>query len=150
MLALTGGVSELEGGIGTTGPSSNIQAAILFFPPSDFSQMDFYNPVKCVAGQGFGCHDSESSPESQMLGCQVTACPDKVQQANPIRYIDEKDPPIMIIHGMSDTTVPYGQGLQLYMGLKQACRDAIRLASPMRRTAVTRRWSKIRKCSKGP
>ncbi len=130
MLALTGGVPELEGTVGTVGPSSKIQAAILFYPPTDFSQMDLFNPVKCVDGQGFGCHNSESSPESRLMGCKITDCSDKVQEANPVRYVDAQDPPIMIIHGMSDTTVPYEQGLLLYMKLKEACRDAVLIGEP--------------------
>ena len=65
-----------------------------------------------------------------MMGCKITDCVDKVQQANPVRYVDDEDPPVMIIHGMSDTTVPYVQGLLLYMALKEACRDAVLIGEP--------------------
>src|SRR5204863_3150606 len=40
MAAVTGDVPELEGNLGTTGVSSAVQAAIAYYPPTDFQQMD--------------------------------------------------------------------------------------------------------------
>ena len=57
-------------------------------------------------------------------------CPDKVQAANPLRYISAADPPLMILHGNSDPLVPHNQGEQLYMALNKACHDAIFLSFP--------------------
>ncbi len=65
-----------------------------------------------------------------MLGCKPSDCPDTVRRANPIQYVDEKDPPVMIIHGGSDTTVPAHQGESLYMALKEKCRDAAFIFEP--------------------
>ena len=47
MAALTGDAPELEGSIGTTGPSSNVQAAVAFYPPTNFLTMDAWAVRKC-------------------------------------------------------------------------------------------------------
>ena len=127
MAAVTGDVPELEGSIGTTGPSSKVQAAIAFYPPTDFLTMDAWALRKCAQP---GCHDSATSPESRLVGCAIQTCPDKVQAANPLRYVSAADPPIMILHGNSDPLVPHHQGEQLYMALNKACHDAVFLSFP--------------------
>jgi acetyl esterase/lipase len=127
MAAVTGDAPEMEGSVGTTGVSSRVQAAIAFYPPTDFLTMDFWALQKCAAPR---CHDDESSPESRLVGCPVQSCPDKARAANPVRYVSAADPPIMIMHGNSDPLVPHNQGEQLYMALNKACRDAIFISLP--------------------
>jgi hypothetical protein len=84
--------------------------------------MDRWAIRKCV---GQACHDSETSPESRFLGCAVQTCPDKVKAASPMTYITPADPPIMILHGDSDQSVPHNQGEPFYMALNKACKEAI-------------------------
>lgn len=127
MAALTGDAPEMEGSVGTTGVSSKVQAAVAFYPPTDFLTMDAWAIRKCA---GTNCHDSETSPESRLVGCAIQTCPEKAQAANPLRYISEADPPIMILHGGSDQAVPHNQGEQLYMALNKACNDAIFISLP--------------------
>ena len=127
MAAVTGDAPELEGSVGTTGVSSRVQAAVAFYPPTDFLTMDFWALQRCT---GTACHDSEGSPESRLVGCAIQTCPDKVQAANPLRYITAADPPIMILHGNSDQLVPHNQGEQLYMALNKACKEAIFISLP--------------------
>jgi acetyl esterase/lipase len=135
MAAVTGDVPELEGSEGTTGVSSAVQAAIAFYPPTDFLQMDAWALRPCdpaaAIGRGAFCHDAPSSPESQLVGCAIQTCPDAVQRANPIRYISRADPPIMIVHGGSDPLVPHAQGELLYQALNKACRDAVFISMPV-------------------
>jgi acetyl esterase/lipase len=135
MAAVTGDVPALEGNEGTIGVSSAVQAAIAFYPPTDFSQMDAWALRPCDAaaavGRGAFCHDAPSSPESQLVGCAIQTCADAVQRANPIRYISKADPPIMIIHGGSDPLVPHAQGELLYQALNKACRDAVFISMPV-------------------
>ena len=71
-----------------------------------------------------------SSPESRLVGCAIQTCPDKVQAANPLRYVTAADPPMMILHGGSDPLVPHNQGEQLYMALNKACLDAVFISLP--------------------
>ena len=127
MAAVTGDAPQMEGSIGTTGYSSNVQAAVAFYPPTNFQTMDAWALRRCVQPN---CHDHENSPESQLLGCAIQACPDKVQAADPSRYVTPPDPPVMILHGGSDPLVPHNQGEQLYMALNKACAEAVFISLP--------------------
>jgi len=127
MAAVTGDAPEMEGSVGTTGVSSQVQAAVAFYPPTNFLTMDAWALQRCDAER---CHDSEKSPESRLVGCAIQSCPDKVQAASPLRYISDADPPIMILHGDSDALVPHNQGEQFYMALNKACHDAIFISLP--------------------
>ncbi len=127
MAAVTGDAPEMEGSVGITGVSSRVQAAVAFYPPTNFLTMDAWATQKCT---GARCHDSESSPESRLLGCAIQNCPDKVRAASPLSYITDADPPIMILHGDSDPLVPHNQGEQLYMALNKACKDAVFISLP--------------------
>ena len=137
MAAVTGDAREMEGSVGVIGVSSKVQAAVAFYPPTNFLTMDAWALRKCdpaaigLGGRGgASCHDSESSPESQLLGCAIQTCPDKVRAASPMQYITDADPPIMILHGNSDQLVPHNQGEQLYMALNKACKDAVFISLP--------------------
>ncbi len=133
MAATTGDVPELEGTIGVTGVSSAVQAAVAFYPPSDFLLMDAWALGSCktaAAGNGADCHDNVDSPESQLVGCAVQQCPAKVALADPARYISDKDSPIMIFHGEADRHVPYVEGMHLYQALNKACHDAVFISLP--------------------
>jgi acetyl esterase/lipase len=127
MAALTGDAAELEGSVGTTGVSSKVQAAVAFYPPTNFLSMDFWALKKCTPPN---CHDNENSPESRLIGCAIQTCAEKVQTANPLKYITPGDPPMMILHGDSDPLVPHNQGEQLYMALNKACADAVFISLP--------------------
>lgn len=127
MAALTGDAPEMEGAVGTTGVSSAVQAAVAFYPPTNFLEMDRYMLRKC---EGAACHDSEQSPESKLVGCAIQTCPEKVRAATPMTYITPADPPLLILHGNSDQLVPHNQGEQLYMALNKACKDAIFISVP--------------------
>jgi acetyl esterase/lipase len=127
MAAMTGDAPEMEGSVGTTGVSSNVQAAVAFYPPTNFLTMDAWAIRKCV---GTACHDDASSPESSLVGCAIQTCPDKVRAASPMTYITPADPPILILHGDSDPLVPHSQGEQLYMALNKACKDATFITLP--------------------
>ena len=112
------------------GVSSRVQAAVAFYPPTNFLLMDSWALRKC---EGADCHDSAGSPESALVGCAIQTCPEKVQAANPLRYITPADPPVMILHGNSDQLVPHNQGEQLYMALNKACKEAVFISLPKAR-----------------
>ncbi len=128
MAAMTGDAPEMEGAVGVTGVPSNVQAAVAFYPPTNFLTMDAWALRKCSGGPD--CHDHVDSPESRLVGCAIQTCPDKVRAASPLEYISPADPPIMILHGNSDQLVPHNQGEQLYMALNKACKDAIFISLP--------------------
>lgn len=127
MAALTGDAPDVEGAVGTTGVSSAVQAAVAFYPPTNFLTMDAWALRKCAQPN---CHDNEKSPESRLVGCAIQTCPEKVQAANPLRYVTAGDPPLMILHGGSDPLVPHNQGEQLYMALNKACLESVFISLP--------------------
>lgn len=120
-------VSLVEGTLGVTGIRSDVQAAVAFYPPTDFLAMDTWAVRKCELPR---CHDDATSPESRLVGCAIQTCADKVRAANPLPYVTPADPPVMILHGASDPLVPHNQGEQLYMALNKACRDATFISLP--------------------
>lgn len=135
MAAVTGNIPTLEGDVGVQGPSSAVQAAVPFYPPTDFLQMDAHMPDGCKAFNSiFGltdCHSDARSPESLLLGCPIKACPGKVAAANPLTYIgDRRTPPFLILHGEQDVIVPYDQSRLLYDKLAVAGDDARLISFP--------------------
>ena len=141
MAAVTGDVPELEGDLGTTGVSSAVQAAIAYYPPTDFLQMDRWalrpcDPKAGLRPLGAFCHDGPGSPESMLIGCAIQSCAEKVQRANPVNYISKADPPIMIIHGASDALVPHNQGELFYQALNKGCHEAVFISLPVAGHAV--------------
>ena len=129
MAALTGDVHSLEGDVGVTGFSSRVQAAVAFYPPTDFLQMDqqmipgacaFFNLILGLTD----CHSDPLSPESRLMGCPIQTCPRAVERANPVNYVDRKDPPLMILGGQADMLVPPGQSILLYNAIRAACGEA--------------------------
>jgi len=129
MAAVTGDVPALEGAVGVTTGSSAVRAAVAFYPPTDFLEMDAWALVPCGQPKAF-CHDPATSPESQLVGCAIQTCADKVEAANPVRYVSPADPPLLILHGGSDPLVPHNQGERLYMALNKACREATFISLP--------------------
>lgn len=117
MLGTSGGVVELEGAaLGNSGLSSKVQGVIDFFGPTDFLAMDDRTGT-CKTPM---THRVPDSPESQLLGCNIADCPDKVKKADPITYVSRDDPPFLILHGTGDCLVPPSQSQKLYDALRAA------------------------------
>ncbi len=117
LLATSGGVNALEDlNIGNAAQSSRIQAAIDWFGPTDFLQMDAQ-----VLAQGCSApnanHNLASSPESGLMGFPIQSQPTVTNTANPVAYVSSDDCPIYIQHGINDCTVPYKQGQLLFDAL---------------------------------
>ncbi|MBB5781488.1 alpha/beta hydrolase [Nonomuraea jabiensis] len=119
MAALTGDVPELEGEVGVTGPSSRVQAAVDFYGPTDFLQMDAHMPpgareeFNAMLGLSDG-HDDPFSPESLLMGGPIQECPEAVALANPVTYASAGMPPLLILHGQADRLVPEHQSVLLF------------------------------------
>jgi acetyl esterase/lipase len=107
LLATTGGRPELEGASGSPGADSAIQAAVCVAAPSDLSRMG-------------GWHNEPDSPEALLLGGPPGERVDLARQANPLSYIHPAVPPMLLIHGEDDDTVPVSQSQILYDALAQA------------------------------
>lgn len=106
MLGTAGDVTEFEVGENLE-VSSQVQAVVNYFGPTDFLQMDTHRlPGGLV-------HDAPDSPESKLVGGPIQTHEDRVARANPITYVSKDDPPILIIHGDQDKLVPYHQSVLL-------------------------------------
>jgi acetyl esterase/lipase len=90
--------------------SSSVRAAIAWFGPSDFAQMDAQTLAQgCSASAA--THGNSGSNESRLLGCTVSdpACAASVTSANPATYINATSAPMLFMHGTQDCFVPIGQ-----------------------------------------
>jgi acetyl esterase/lipase len=115
LLGTSGGVKELEGEGGSAEQSSRVQAVVDFFGPTDFLQMDAH----AVKG-AFLKHDPANSPESKLIGGAIQENVEKVERANPVKYVTKDAPPFFIAHGEQDPLVPCHQSELLYEALKKA------------------------------
>ncbi|MFF5288559.1 alpha/beta hydrolase [Paractinoplanes globisporus] len=160
MAGVTGHLRSLEGRVGVTGYPSDVQAVVDLYGPTDFLQMDEHMvPGACESfNQSFGltnCHADPRSPESSLLGCPIETCPDRVKTANPITYVSENAPPILIAHGSEDALVPLHQSELLFDALDAAGVPATfypvpgaghdkTIVSPTHAEATIRRTSAVR------
>jgi dipeptidyl aminopeptidase/acylaminoacyl peptidase len=73
-------------------------------------------------------HNGVNSPESLLLGDQITRIPDRVKAANPETYITPAAPPFLLQHGTMDAVVPVRQSINFAARLEQALgRDRVEL-----------------------
>lgn len=104
---------DLEGTLGKfTDQSSAVDAVVDWFGPTDFLIMD-----EC--GSSFS-HNGPKSPESSLIGGAIQDNPDKCVLANPITYVNDRNPPFLILHGDKDPLVPLCQSQVLYKKLQEA------------------------------
>jgi len=105
----SGKVKELEDlSLGFPDQTSEVQAVVDWFGPIDFLKMD---PQFKISGKGKADHNDPKSPESRILGKQITLIPDLVKAANPTTYINKDNPPFFIEHGKEDPLVPTQQSI---------------------------------------
>jgi len=117
MLAVSGGVGELEDfSLGNPGESSRICAAVDWYGPTDFLQMD---PQHVELGQPELANDP-ASPESRLIGGALPLYPEKCKASSPITYVSPESVPVYIQHGKQDDIVPYLQSVAFYERLEQA------------------------------
>jgi acetyl esterase/lipase len=102
LLAVTDRERSLEGSRGWETFSSRIQAACSWFGPSDLNVSGQFPPGVMPRFPNL----SADSAEGRLVGGPVTERQELVSMANPIRYIHPGSPPILLMHGAKDDTVP--------------------------------------------
>ena len=115
LLGTSAGDSYLEGKGDYLQYSSNVQAVVDHFGPTDFMQMNDTTGLNLV---DFMDHLTNESPEALFLGGPVKEKIELARLANPITYIDAKDPPILIGHGEKDGIVIIKQSELLFCKLR--------------------------------
>lgn len=117
MAGTTGDITEFDdASLGNTNQHSRVQAVVDWFGPIQFDQMD---PQFKVSGKGRTDHDEANSPESELVGKQITLAPDLVKRASPATYISKNDPPFFIEHGTNDPLVPTQQSQNFFTELEK-------------------------------
>lgn len=102
------------------GLSKNNSVDAFFMPGSskkfDFKAVvDFYGPADLTLFPGA---NDPKSPEGLLIGAAPLDRPDLAKIASPVSYVDEKDPPFLIIHGEKDDLVSPRQSQLLHAWLK--------------------------------
>lgn len=107
LAGVSGDVAALEDlSLGNAGFSSRVHAVVDWFGPIDFLTMD---EQFRQSGKGKPDHSLAGSPESKLLGAQITTVPELVAKASPASYITSDDPPFFIQHGTIDHLIPTAQ-----------------------------------------
>ena len=96
--------------------SSRIHVVCNWFGPTNFLRMNDF--------EGRIDHDAPGSPESKLVGGAIQENKEKVAAADPITYVSKNDPPMLIMHGEKDMSVPYNQSELLYAAMQKAGLDA--------------------------
>jgi acetyl esterase/lipase len=115
LIGTSGGVQGLEGDLGNPGVSSQVQAVVDWFGPTDLLALGAQAGPNSVVK-----HEAANSPESLLMGGPVQEKKELAATANPLTYIDKKDPPFLIMHGDKDDLVPLAQSVMLAKALIDA------------------------------
>ena len=108
------------------GWSSRVQAVADGYGPTDFLQIDAHrppddtvsdDPETLLLPHGVVRSAAPDSFESLLMGAPIDGCVERIREANPITYAAPGAPPFLILHGLSDTTVPPHQSVLLYDAL---------------------------------
>jgi acetyl esterase/lipase len=117
MAGTSGNVKELENLLqGNADQSSCVQAVVDWFGPTDFLKMD--EQLRDSKVNNPQIHSIPESPESELIGNNISEAPELVKAANPETYITKDDPPFLIQHGLIDNLVPYQQSVNLAQKLE--------------------------------
>lgn len=101
---------DIEGNVGgNLDQSSDVDAIVDWFGPVDMARMENCETVK-----------GSDSPEAVLMGVAPADSPDMVALISPITYVSENTVPMLVIHGNSDSVVPYCQGVNFSEELRKA------------------------------
>jgi acetyl esterase/lipase len=96
--------------------SDCVQAGISWYGVFDFSTIAAQARKDKAASR-----DGREAPEWRLLGCSGRKCKKAaIAAASPVTYVDASDPPMLLVAGDSDTTVPYHQTLEMAEKLRAA------------------------------
>jgi acetyl esterase/lipase len=106
LLAVTGPNDGYDTEAGKGAASSSIQAVVNFYGPTDLTATDF---PEMTAGM-----------IKDLLGGTAVQKPELARQASPVTWVSAGDPPILMIQGSEDDTVPVNQSTRLGDAIKRA------------------------------
>ncbi len=125
MAGVTAAVAELDDPtLGNGAYSCAVQAVVDWFGPTDFLKMDEQLAETGLAPAPDFAHNGANSPESLLLGRQITEIPELVRTANPETHLHAGMPPLFIQHGDRDAIVPYQQSVNFAAQARRVAGDA--------------------------
>ncbi|MFC2019920.1 prolyl oligopeptidase family serine peptidase [Chloroflexota bacterium] len=95
----------LEGKGGLAKFSSRVQAVCAYYGPSDFNAIG---------------SPRSNSAHVKFLGGTIEEIPDIYTLASPVTYVTPDDPPLLLVHGDLDRTVPFNQSEIMLKAYQQA------------------------------
>lgn len=100
---------DIEGNVGHyTDYSSEVDAVVDWFGPVDMATMERCETVK-----------DAKSPEAALIGGAPADMPDMISLTSPYSYVTPNIPRFLVIHGNSDSVVPYCQSERFAAALKK-------------------------------
>jgi acetyl esterase/lipase len=113
LVGTTNGHAQLEGNLGEHDDvSSDVQAIISWVGASNLATI-----LAQSAPEGLKVR----VPALQLLlGAQPDEVPELAQLASPVNHVDRSDPPLLILHGNKDLTIPVEQALELDAAYRNA------------------------------
>ena len=97
-----------------------MQAVVSWFSPTNFLKMDEQLTASGLPPMPGMEHSGANSPESLLLGEQITKIPERVKAANPETYVTSSAPPFFLQHGTLDAVVPVQGSIRLAAKLEKA------------------------------
>lgn len=115
LIGVTNGNRQLEGNVGEHGEeSSDVQAIVDYFGPTNFETI-----LKQSTPHGL----SVRVPALKLLlGGLPEEHPELARLASPVFHVDDKDPPLLMLHGDQDPQVPINQSHELHSQYKRVGR----------------------------
>ena len=122
MLCTSAGVAAFEDeSLGNPDVSSAVQAGVIMFSVTDFLKMD--EQLVQNGFPPFGNDKAESPMNIYLGGVMSDLDPQLVQSANPVTYVSEDVPPMLLEHGTADAISPYQQTLLLADRVREVAGD---------------------------
>ena len=91
-------------------------------PPGDSKESDCVQAVATWYGVFDMAPVKDQPPVAKMLGCSAEkpCTAEQVRVASPVRFLDSRDPPFLLIHGADDKTVDVSQSRNFHAALQAA------------------------------
>jgi acetyl esterase/lipase len=102
-VALNGADDRLDGTVGVTGCSSDVAAAVAWYPPTDFL---------ALGPDGTGWPDP-TTPEALLIGGPTRERREDAAFASPVSHVHPGAAPILLVHGVDDDLIPPQQSALL-------------------------------------
>lgn len=114
LLGTTNGNEKLEGDLGITGVSSDVQAVCDWFGPTDLHAI-----ATNLQKQSSASNDFSEKPVVKLIGGLENQNLELAKMASPLDYVHEDVPPFLIMHGDQDELVPLSESRNLLEELQK-------------------------------